>query len=267
MRRDADPNGMPARDMELYEQLISDGIAAAARRRSAIDHVTARRTAIWLMSRPQQPDFIRGLLEFAKTGAITQNLKTQLRNYARRYGDPSQPHASRLLQYAAARGHDLGPIAPDFAGLCDRVDQADHMLAGLRQRIRDGRGLPEPEWPDTDGPRLIAMARHDPASQTVSIILDATTANIAMYAITNHALDREAHTREVRQYSEKLPENSHSRRARQDIAARETRIAERLRAIECAYRIALDHDATPTMEPLEIARPSGRPSDPEPELE
>ena len=79
MRRDADPKGMPARDMELYEQLISDGIAAAARRRSAIDHVTARRTAIWLMSRPQQPDFIRGLLQFAKTGAITQNLKTQLR--------------------------------------------------------------------------------------------------------------------------------------------------------------------------------------------
>jgi hypothetical protein len=42
------------------------------------------RTAIWLMSRPQQPDFIRGLLHFAKTGGITQNLKTQLRNYARR---------------------------------------------------------------------------------------------------------------------------------------------------------------------------------------
>jgi hypothetical protein len=266
MRRDADPNGMPARDMELYEQLISDGIAAAARRRSAIDHVTARRTAILLMSRPQQPDFVRGLLHFAKSGAITQNLKTQLRNYARRPGDPNQPHASRLLQYAVARGYDLGPIGPDFAGLCDRVDLADHMLAGLRQRIRDGCGLPEPTWPDTDGPRLIALARHDPDSQTVSIILDATTANIAMYAITNHAVDREAHTREVQQYSQKLPENSHSRRAREAIAARDTRIAERLSAVERAYQTALDHAAAPAAEPPEMTRASAHPSDWEPEI-
>jgi hypothetical protein len=42
-------------------------------------------------------------------------------------------------------------------------------------------------------------------------------------------VDCEAHTREVRQYSQKLPENSHSRRAREAIAAGETRIAERLR--------------------------------------
>jgi hypothetical protein len=140
------------------------------------------------------------------------------------------------------------------------------MLAGLRQRIRDGRGLPEPKWPDTDGPRLIAMARHDPASQTVSIILDATTANIAIYAITNHAVDREAHTREVRQYSQKLPENSHSRRAREAIAARETRIAERLRAIERAYHTALDHDAIPATEPPEMMH-GGRLSDPELEME
>jgi hypothetical protein len=79
------------------------------------------------------------------------------------------------------------------------------MLAGLRQRIRDGRGLPEPKWPDTDGPRLIAMARHDPASQTVSIILDATTANIAIYAITNHAVDREAHTAKSRNTARNSP--------------------------------------------------------------
>jgi hypothetical protein len=71
MRRDTGLKGMPAQPgtWNLYEQLISDRIAAAARRRSAIDHVTARRTAIWLMSRPQQPDFVRGLLQFAESGA------------------------------------------------------------------------------------------------------------------------------------------------------------------------------------------------------
>ena len=42
----------------------------------------------------------------------------------------------------------------------------------------------------------------DSASQTVSFVLDAASANIAMYAITSHALDREAHTREVQQYSQ-----------------------------------------------------------------
>jgi hypothetical protein len=93
VRRDAGPKGPPFRDMELYEQLISDGIAAAAQRRSAIDHVTARRTAIWLVSRPQQPDFIRGLLHFAKTGAITQNLKTQCGVWSQEMLDNSgSPH-------------------------------------------------------------------------------------------------------------------------------------------------------------------------------
>jgi hypothetical protein len=233
---------MSARDMDIYEQLMKDGIAAAARRRSPIDHVTARRTAIWLASR-QQPEFKRNLLIFARTGEITRTLKTQLHNTASRRGDAFRPHAARLLDYASARTDD-GPVGPDFAGLCDQIDHADQMLAGLRQRMRDGRGLPEPTWPDTQGPMPITIARYDSASQTVSFVLDAASANIAMYAITSHALDREAHTREVQQYSQQLPENSHSHRARQAIAARESRIADRLRAIERAYRAALDYEAT-----------------------
>ena len=39
------------------------------------------------------------------------------------------------------------------------------------------------------------------------------------------------------------PEGSYGRRNRQAIAARETRIATRLRAIEHAYRMAIDRDA------------------------
>ena len=234
---------MSARDMDIYEQLMKEGIAAAARRRSPIDHVTARRTAIWLMSRPQQPEFRRNLLVFIRTGELTPTLKTQLRNTATRQGDAFRPHAARLVDYAAARS-DHGPIGPDFAGLCDQIDQADQTLDGLRQRVRTGRGLPEPAWPDTQGPLPITIARYDSASQTVSFVLDAASANIAMYAISSHALDREAHTREVLQYSEKLPEDSHSQRARLDIAARESRIADRLRAIERAYRAALDYEAT-----------------------
>ena len=90
------------------------------------------------------------------------------------------------------------------------------------------------------------MARRDPQSQTVSFILDATTANIALFAIAGHADEREAHLREVQRHAQDLPEGSYGRRNRQAIAARETRIAARLRAVEQAYRTAIDRDATYT---------------------
>jgi hypothetical protein len=98
------------------------------------------------------------------------------------------------------------------------------------------------------------MARRDPGGRTVSLILDATTANIAMHAITAHASDREAHIREVEHYGQQLPENSWGRRNRQAIAARETRVAARLRAIERAYRSAIDPGAVRTLEPGETCR-------------
>ena len=72
------------------------------------------------------------------------------------------------------------------------------------------------------------------------------TANIALFAIAAHADEREAHVREVERSSQNLPEGSYGRRNRQAIAARETRIADRLRAVEQAYRTATDRDATST---------------------
>jgi hypothetical protein len=64
-----------------------------------------------------------------------------------------------------------------------------------------------------------------------------------MFAIAAHADEREAHLREVEQFSQSLPEGSYGRRNRQAIAARETRIATRLRAVEHAYRTAIDRGA------------------------
>ena len=107
--RDASADGRPARDLALYERLIDDGIAAADSRGGVIDHVTARRMAIWLISRPQEPDFTRGLIRFARSGAISHALKAQLRNYARSMY-PHRPQAARLMEYTVARGTDLGPI-------------------------------------------------------------------------------------------------------------------------------------------------------------
>jgi hypothetical protein len=91
--------------------------------------------------------------------------------------------------------------------------------------------------------RIIALAHRDPETQTVSLVLDATTANAALFAITAHADEREAHVREVEQFGQRLPEGSYGRRNRQAIATRETRIATRLRAVERAYRTANERDA------------------------
>ena len=64
-----------------------------------------------------------------------------------------------------------------------------------------------------------------------------------MFAIAAHADEREAHLREVERSGRSLPEGSYGRRNRQAIAARETRIAARLRAVEQAYRMAIEREA------------------------
>ena len=54
--------GLPPEDgllpeLSLYERLIGNGIAAADARGRPVNHVTARRLAIWLAARPQAPVF------------------------------------------------------------------------------------------------------------------------------------------------------------------------------------------------------------------
>jgi hypothetical protein len=136
--------GGPARDLAFHERLISRGIAEADTRGSAIDHVTARRLAIWLLPRSQrEPEFMRGLIDFARTGSITDPLKKHLQDHARSPSHPSRHHAARLLQYAVARGTDTGRIGDNFGAVCDQIDYVDGLLDGFHLGVRQNRVHPE----------------------------------------------------------------------------------------------------------------------------
>jgi len=262
------PEHGPLPDLPLYERLIDDGLAAADRRYSAVDHITARRLAIWLAARTQDRDFARGLVHFAETGGISPVLKTHLRVHVRTPGYPDQLQAAQLLRYCAERGPNTGPLGRDFGITCDQIDRADVMLAALRDQARQGHATVEQTWPEIDGPPILALAGRDAETGTVSLILDATTANIAMHAIAAHADEREAHVREVERYGQTLPEDSYGRQNRQAIAAREARVAARLRAVERAHRLATERDVLPrSPEPTRALRSPRRQADSEIELE
>jgi hypothetical protein len=86
------PDPKAGRDLALYGRLISWGIAEADARGSTIDHVTARRMALWMLPRTQdETGLMRGLIRFARTGAITDEMKSRLRSHARQAGSPLRP--------------------------------------------------------------------------------------------------------------------------------------------------------------------------------
>ena len=54
------------------------------------------------------------------------------------------------------------------------------ILSQFHDRARRGRADFEQAWADTDGPRILAQARRDPKTQTVSLVLDAAICSTAL---------------------------------------------------------------------------------------
>ena len=116
------------------------------------------------------------------------------------------------MQYCTARGTDLGPVADNFGAACHQIDRADLMLADLhdRNRHRTSRSSQQ-ATPDNGGSLPHRPGPPRPANQITTFVLDAVTANVAIYAIAAHAEEREAHLRKIQLYGQDLPEGSYGR--------------------------------------------------------
>jgi hypothetical protein len=129
-----------------------------------------------------------------------------LRIHARSGAHPDWPQARRLIQHGATRGAEFDLVGGNVAAACGQIDRANAMLDDLRDRARASRLHRRQTWPVVYGPRITALTRQDPETQTVTLVLDVTTA----------------------------------------IAVRDTWVCMRLQAAERACRTAAERDVVPT---------------------
>lgn len=121
---------------------------------------------------------------------------------------------------------------PSIAGVAE-APEAERIGERSAEAPSDG-GIIDHEC--ETGRRTLANVYCDPERHTVTLLLDDLTATTVIYAIRMLAADSEAHAREVRLVAGTMPLDSDGAANRHAIAARDERIALRLRAVESNYR-------------------------------
>jgi hypothetical protein len=124
-------------------------------RGSTIGHFSARRLAVGLAARLQEPEFAQNLARFAdNNGMISPRLKMQLRWRARSAAYTDRSQVVRMLEYCI----DLGPISRDCGATCDQIDQAHTMRARLHDEPLHDTREALPDWLSTRAFRCPAHA-------------------------------------------------------------------------------------------------------------
>ena len=131
------------------------------------------------------------------------------------------------------------------------------MLADLHQRARQVRAEPAQALAgDLTAPRSSPWPTATPAARPSALSCTLPPPTPPTLAIATHADEREAQIREVEQVRRQPPGRaSDDRRNRQAIAARETWVATRLRAVEHAYRTRSAHSMYEPPEPTRSSAP------------
>jgi len=183
----------------------------------------------------------------------------------RALGLTAEPDITVLDRSSSSQQLDADLSFPGTAA--ELSDQSEVMLQGLRDRASQRAIVPAQPAASIHGPHIVALAGQDRDSRTVSLILDESTANLAIFAIAAHAEEREAHVREVQRYGRHCPKApTAGTTARPSLP--EKRVAARLRAVEQAYRTALERGAAPAPPGLTAtSRSPERPAGKEIELE